>query len=104
MPDETQFAGPPHERRNRKGELIKKFGPYETSEKGATLSLSVCKMDVQSEGGTFATHYAVSLEKFHQTPTGAWERTATIKSSEIPLAILLYEQAKAFIDEKKSGG
>ncbi|MCI0458576.1 MAG: hypothetical protein L0Z62_16555 [Gemmataceae bacterium] len=81
---------------------IKTFGPYSNSEKDTSLSLSVWCRGAQGEDGKPLVYYSVALEKSYRTQGGELKRTSTIRWSEIPLAILLYEQAQAFINALKA--
>lgn len=82
-----------------------KFGPYPTSERRTFLTVAIWRREVQVEGGELVMVYNVSLSRSYvDQQSGQTKSSSTLRSVEIPLAILLLEKADRYIRELKGGG
>lgn len=80
-----------------------KFGPYPTSEKRTFLTVAIWRREVQVEGGELVMVYNVGLTRTYYDQAGQPKSSNTLRSVELPLAILLLEKADRYIKDLKEG-
>jgi hypothetical protein len=104
-PDHNGSTVPNGERRDPPGEKpIMKLGPFPTSEKRTFLSLAIWKKDVVVEGGEVVPVFNVGLSRtYYNGSTGNEPKTSsTIRASEIPLAVMMLQNAQSWIASQKT--
>lgn len=80
-----------------------KFGPYPTSERRTYLTVAIWRREVTVEGGEVVEVFSVALTRTFYDKEGQPRSSGTLRSIELPLAILLLEKADRYIRELKGG-
>jgi hypothetical protein len=78
-----------------------KFGPYPTSERRTTLSVSIWRKRVKTETGEEYDAYSASVSRTYYNGGNEPQNSSTLRAAEIPLAILLLEKAMNWIREQR---